>query len=225
MDKNYLIQPGQRNHFIDYFEAHFVWSQRAVGMHVLGQFRMVAEPNRFVWLRGFTDRAARLAGLRGFYKGPVWQKYRGRANEMIADSDQAYLLRLVGSDTGLTGGRTSETVAAELAAGTISPDTGLIGVDFFQCDPARIESASLETAANFRKAGIQVRAVMAADLIENDYPRLPIIQRAGEYVILSAYPSEAEFKGRRAPWGEAASVLRPHNTWQLAPTRQSPLRW
>ena len=60
--RNYLIQPGQRDHFIDYFEAHFIGSQQAVGMHVLGQFRMMGEPDRFVWLRGFTDRAARLAG-------------------------------------------------------------------------------------------------------------------------------------------------------------------
>ena len=75
------------------------------------------------------------------------------------------------------------------------------------------------------KAEIQVRAVKPADLIENDYPRLPIIQRAGEYVILSADPSEAQFNGPRAPWGEAASVLRPHNTFRLVPTRRSPLRW
>src|SRR5258708_4653627 len=189
--RNYLIKPAMRDHFIDYFEEHFIFSQQAVNMHVLGQFRVIGAPDRYVWLRGFADMATRLAGLHGFYDGPVWQKYRDRANEIIVDSDHVHLLRPLGSPPDLTCGRTPDTVAADLAAGTISPNTGVLAVDFYQTDPARIDSASAQLVESYRAAGIQVRSALAAELSENDFPRLPVIQKLGEFVIITAYASDA----------------------------------
>ena len=53
--RNYLLQQGAP--FIRYFEEHFLLSQRAEGMHPLGQFEVVGEPDRFVWIRGFRRHA------------------------------------------------------------------------------------------------------------------------------------------------------------------------
>lgn len=91
--RNYQMQPGRTREFIRYFEENFLFSQRDVGMHVLGQFEVVGEPDRFVWIRGFEDMASRFRGLDAFYGGPYWQARRATANAMIVDSDHVHLLR------------------------------------------------------------------------------------------------------------------------------------
>lgn len=53
--RQYTLHPGGRDVLIDLFEREFVETQEAVGMRVIGQFRDEADPNRFVWLRGFPD--------------------------------------------------------------------------------------------------------------------------------------------------------------------------
>ena len=70
--RNYLLAPGKTRDFIRYFEEHFLQSQRDQGMDPLGQFELVGEPDRFVWIRAFQDMPARLRGLTGFYSGPFW---------------------------------------------------------------------------------------------------------------------------------------------------------
>jgi hypothetical protein len=81
--RNYLIRDGMTRDFIRYFEEHFLFSQRGKGMHVLGQFEVVDDPNRFVWIRGFEDMAARLRGLSDFYAGSFWQARRSAVNAMV----------------------------------------------------------------------------------------------------------------------------------------------
>src|SRR5262245_56462337 len=129
--RNYLLQPGMQEHFIDYFEAVFLHSQEAAQMHVLGQFRLIDEPDHFVWLRGFRDMQTRLNSLQTFYGGPVWKKYGPLANRMMIDSDNVHLLRPLDGGGDLTCGKTVESVAADLAAGTISPHTGVVAIDFY----------------------------------------------------------------------------------------------
>jgi hypothetical protein len=53
------------------FEREFLDTQEATGMRVLGQFRDLDAPDRFVWLRGFPDMAQRRASLEAFYNGPA----------------------------------------------------------------------------------------------------------------------------------------------------------
>src|SRR5215470_8835451 len=102
--RNYRLADGAAGEFIRYFEEHFLVSQREEGMHVLGQFAVVGEPDRFVWLRGFEDMAARQRGLSRFYGGPFWLARRATANGMILDSDDVHLLRPLGAIEALTGG-------------------------------------------------------------------------------------------------------------------------
>jgi hypothetical protein len=65
-------------------------------MHVIGQFRDLDEPDHFVWLRGFRDMESRDRGLRAFYGGPVWERYKDAANATMIDSDNVFLLRPAG---------------------------------------------------------------------------------------------------------------------------------
>ncbi len=64
-------------------------------MTVLGQFRDLDDPDRFVWLRGFASMPARAHALAAFYDGPVWRAHRAAANATMIDSDNVLLLRPV----------------------------------------------------------------------------------------------------------------------------------
>ncbi|MFN8529748.1 MAG: NIPSNAP family protein [Anaerolineae bacterium] len=223
--RNYLIKPAQRDHFIDYFEEHFIASQQALNMFVLGQFRVIGQPDHFVWFRGFSDMATRLAGLQNFYSGPVWQKYRRRANEMILDSDHVHLFHQLDKPADLTGGRTVDQVLAELQEGTISPETGVVAVYFFQTSPDLVSSVSKQLVESYQIAGIHVRGCLASELSENDYPRLPVIQTPGKFVIISVYEDKMHFLERGAPSIPSTVTPEPHHSLLLAPTLRSPLRW
>ncbi|GLY63624.1 NIPSNAP family protein [Amycolatopsis taiwanensis] len=91
--RQYTLHPGQRDTLIELFDRELVEPQEAVGMHVIGQFRDLDDPDRFVWLRGFADMDSRLKGLTGFYGGPVWAAHRNAANATMIDSDDVLLLR------------------------------------------------------------------------------------------------------------------------------------
>jgi hypothetical protein len=67
--------------------------QNALDAHVLGTFRDLDDPDRFVWLRGFRDIPARGKALEAFYGGPVWQAHKNDANATTVDSDNVLLLR------------------------------------------------------------------------------------------------------------------------------------
>ncbi len=58
-----------------------------------GQFADLDDPDRFVWIRGFDDMAAREKTLSEFYFGPVWQAHRDEANPMLVDNDNVLLMR------------------------------------------------------------------------------------------------------------------------------------
>ncbi|MFC4066311.1 NIPSNAP family protein [Actinoplanes subglobosus] len=91
--RQYTLRPGRRDDLVELFDAEFVESQQELGMMVLGQFRDLDRPDRFVWLRGFADMAVRLRGLREFYGGPVWKEHGPAANDTMLDSDDVLLLR------------------------------------------------------------------------------------------------------------------------------------
>src|SRR4030095_14160855 len=57
--RQYTLHPGKRDVLIELFDREFVESQETLGMNIVGQFRDLADPNRFVWLRGFRDMTSR----------------------------------------------------------------------------------------------------------------------------------------------------------------------
>src|SRR5215470_12713383 len=71
--RQYTLKPGARDTLIKLFDREFVETQEAEGMRVVGQFRDLDRPDRFVWLRGFPDMTVRARALDAFYHGPTWK--------------------------------------------------------------------------------------------------------------------------------------------------------
>jgi hypothetical protein len=68
--RRYSLRPGTAAAFVEHFERHFLASQEAHGMDVVGQFTVPGDDARFVWVRRFLRPAERGAALRAFYSGP-----------------------------------------------------------------------------------------------------------------------------------------------------------
>ena len=66
--RQYTLRPGRRDDLIGLFETDLIAPQEAAGMALVGQFRDVDDPDRFVWLRGFPDMRARAEALGRFYQ-------------------------------------------------------------------------------------------------------------------------------------------------------------
>jgi hypothetical protein len=98
--RQYKLVPGQRETLIALFEREFIKTQEATGMTVIGQFRDLNNPNRFVWLRGFGDMASRARQLEEFYGGPIWKEHREAANATMIDSDNVLLLQRARTNSG-----------------------------------------------------------------------------------------------------------------------------
>ena len=129
--RNYPMRPLGRDSFIDNFEAHYLEEIERFGAFVMGQFRVMDEPNRFVWLRGFSDMAVREASLRGFYAGEVWKRHGQISMALFLRPLTVRLLRpLAGTD--LTAGATLASTLSAFAAGTCSVETDVVVVDILR---------------------------------------------------------------------------------------------
>src|SRR6185369_16854167 len=93
--RQYTLKSGRRDELIDLFEQNFVECQESVGASLIGQFRDLDNPDRFVWLRGFPDMVARAATLNAFYTGPIWKAHSRAANDTMIDTDNVLLLHPV----------------------------------------------------------------------------------------------------------------------------------
>src|SRR5258706_11874666 len=78
--RQYTLHAGRFDAFAQLFEDAFIEPQEAAGMTVIGQFRDLDDPDRFVWLRGFPDMPSRAVSLDAFYGGPIWKARRDAAN-------------------------------------------------------------------------------------------------------------------------------------------------
>lgn len=190
--RQYTTYPGKRDALIDLFEREFIESQEATGIHVVGQFRDLGDPNRYVWLRGFTDIPARATALGDFYSGPVWKAHRDAANATMYDSDNVLLLHPARSGTGfeLTGSeraaRGQPARAAGLVVATIyafaQPVTAAF-VDWFE--------SALRPA--FERAGSVVLAELVSDHSENTFPKLPVREGENVFVWIARYPDRRAY--------------------------------
>ena len=172
--RQYTLPPGKRDMLIDLFEREFVESQEAVGMTLIGQFRDLDDPDRFVWLRGFPDMEARRHSLEAFYSGPVWQAHGAAANATMIDSDNVLLLRPQEEASGFgPGDRRPRGASGRVVSGVhalYGPDDPL---------PGRFTH---ETVPALRKAGAASIAVLITDNSPNTFPQLPV--REGEQVLV-----------------------------------------
>lgn len=93
--RSYAAHPGQRDTLIDMFESIFLDAYQASGARILGTFRALDDPDRWVWIRAFANAASRGQVLRDFYAGEVWKRHAAACNNLIADVAAAILLRAI----------------------------------------------------------------------------------------------------------------------------------
>ena len=120
--RRYTQHPGRRDELIELFEREFVESQEELGARIVGTFRDVRDPDRFVWIRAFPDMAVRLAALQGFYGGPVWRAHSAAANATMIDSDDVHLLEPEAGEFEPAAGHERVVVALVAADGPALPE-------------------------------------------------------------------------------------------------------
>src|SRR5947207_516122 len=179
--RQYTLHPGKRDVLIDLFDREFVESQEALGMEVIGQFRDLDNPNRFVWLRGFRDMPSRAQVLKDFYGGPVWKAHREAANATMIDSDNVLLLHQATPTSGFSFGNKERPQAganearSELILATIYYLDAPVDAPFVQFFEKTVKPAVIGSGAT-------VLAYFVTEHSENTFPALPV--REGENVFV-----------------------------------------
>jgi len=190
--RQYTLHPGQRDVLIDLFDREFVETQEAEGMRVIGQFRDLDNPDRFVWLRGFANMPGRARSLGAFYGGPVWKAHRNAANATMIDSDNVLLLRPARPKSGFS----LEKLRRPVPGSTEVPKTLVIAtIYYFDAPPdaALIDSFEREVLPVHRSAGAATIGWFVTEESPNTFPALPV--REGEHVmvIFSQLPDRAAY--------------------------------
>jgi hypothetical protein len=233
--RQYTLRPGQREVLVDLFDRELVESQEAVGMAIVGQFRDLDDPDRFVWLRGFASMPARAAALAGFYGGPTWKAHSARANATMIDSDNVLLLRPVTAQSGFPA-----PAAARLPAGhgPAAPSCVLVTLYYGArpFGPAFAGFFDREVRPVLAETGAVPLACLQTEPAENTFPALPV--RTGENVFawLARFPSPAGLAdhlgrlGRSRAWQDrvlpalSGMITGEPERLRLAPTARSLLR-
>jgi hypothetical protein len=224
--RQYTLHPGRRDAFVAMFEREFIETQECVGNRVIGQYRDLDEPDRFVWLRGFADMPARAEALNAFYGGPVWKAHRDQANAHFIDTDNVLLLRAVAPAGGFAlGGLKRAAPGADLDA------AGLLVATIYTLDgPAHdgfIAYFRAEVAPELARAGIVLVGTFATETSANNFPRLPV--REGEHVFVwfALYASLGEYRQRSAAVARSVTadietcLKSPSQVLRLLPTPRS----
>lgn len=221
--RQYTLKPGRRDVLVDLFDQKFVAVQEDAGMTIVGQFRDLDAPNRFVWLRGFAGMPQRKLALETFYGGAVWQDNRSTANGTMIDSDNVLLLRPATASSGFAlqglarDGRPAGLVVVYLHYLTQPADASALG------------DLERRLRSILRASGAQLHAVLVSEHSPNTFTALPI--RSGEEVVawVAGFADQAAYDAQRAALEDIAKALEPIESapaerLHLSPTPQSLLR-
>jgi hypothetical protein len=229
--RQYTLVPGQRETLIALFESEFIETQEATGMTVIGQFRDLNNPDRFVWLRGFADMMSRARQLEEFYGGPVWKTHREAANVTMIDSDNVLLLRPASPSLGfhLEGAKRppvgSTTIRQDLLVATIYHLGKTAETDF----AAFFER---ELQPRLTKSGVSVSASFVTERHPNTFPRLPVRENTNVFVWFARFLDRKGYEKYATAIGEsmreretaeklAAMIVDQPEILMLSPTARS----
>jgi NIPSNAP len=177
--RQYTLRPGRRDELIDLFDSSLVEPQEADGMTVIGQFRDLDRPDRFVWLRGFPSMEERRASLEAFYTGPVWKRTSEAANATMLETDDVLLLRPASPDSAFR--LDGSTRAAD--AGGDGP--GLVTATILDLDGADPAEA-LERVQP--PEGGSLLGCHVTEPSPNTFPALPVREGENVLVCFAGYP-------------------------------------
>lgn len=229
------MHPGKRDVLIGLFDREFIESQEALGIKIIGQFRDLDRPDRFVWLRGFRDMSSRARALTDFYGGPVWKARREAANATMIDSDNVLLLRPALPTSGF-----SLENMKRPPAGSVEVPTSLVVATIYYFERPVVpdfinffEQALKPVATTL---GATICAYFVTENSENTFPALPV--RAGENVFVwfstfqdwAAYENYVAVLSQSERWRDEVSgglkryLDRAPEVLKLSPTARSQLR-
>jgi hypothetical protein len=179
--RQYTLHPQRFDIFTTLFEREFIEPQEAAGITVIGQFRDLDDPNRFVWLRGFADMEARAHALETFYGGTLWKSLRDEANANFVDTDNVLLLRPASVD-----GAIDLHGLARTPRGTPVDSSGLVVVAVYPVDRADADEFKRWFERDMKpalaQAGIEISGWFETEPAPNTFPRLPV--REGEHMLV-----------------------------------------
>lgn len=234
--RQYTLHPGQRDVLIELFERVLLDPQEALGATLIGQFRDMEDPNRFVWLRGFLDMDKRLATLQAFYGGSLWQEYRAEANATLVDSDNVLLLRPARPTSGFLLDPTDRPPPGALEE---APGLVVATILSFETPPQAdfLDFFEDTLAPALARNGALILAYFVTEERANTFPALPV--REGEQVFVwfsgfrdqAAYHEHVAALARSREWYEQIWEPLRHRlkaapeVLKLAPTARSLVRW
>ena len=176
--RSYEIVPGGVPAFVEHFEAHFLVSQAALGMDIVGLFTVPGDDARFVWVRRFRDPDGRAEALAAFYGGSVWREFGPRANELMVDHTDVHLLVPDPSGPPFVEGDVPRACPRTVVIATYDlADAEL---------PAAAMSRELAAAPD---SGVTELGRLVTAGVRNDFPRLPVHEDVTVGVWLLADPS------------------------------------
>jgi quinol monooxygenase YgiN len=233
--RDYTLHPEQRDVLIELFDREFVESQEEVGMMIIGQFRDLDDPNRFVWLRGFRDMPTRAKALSAFYGGPIWKAHRDVANATMVDSSNVLLLRPVRPNSGFPSENNDRPpigyteVPDRLVVATLYYFDAPVGTEFLDFFERMLKPELMDSGAS-------ILAYFVTESSENTFPQLSVREGENLFVWFSSFTDEAAYQHHVAAlsesrrWqGEIAEVLTNFlkgtpEIRKLSPTSRSQLR-
>ncbi len=220
--RQYTLKPGQRDTLIDLFERHFIESQEAAGMTLVGQLRDRRRDDRFVWLRGFANMEARHQALESFYGGPVWAAHRNEANATMLETNDVLLLRPARPELAF---RLDDATRATRSDGR-GAVTVLAGV--YQMpqpvDAQTVARFERQVAPLLQGHGVRLEGVFITEPSPNTFTKLPV--REGEHVLVW-FGTIARDQLAQSPVDRLASLVtldnQPVTLLELEPTPRSRL--
>lgn len=230
--RQYTLHPGQRDVLIDLFDREFIETQEAEGMRIIGQFRDLDNPNRFVWLRGFSNMPERARALAAFYGGPAWKTHSKTANATMVDAANVLLLRPARPTSGFS----LEKLQRSAFGSTEVPKRLVIGtIYYFDESPSKdfIDFFEREVAPLLRDAGASIIARFVTENSPNTFPALPVREGEQVFVFFSAFRDAASYEhhvaelGRSRRWTDGTlkalltRIKRPPEILRLSPTARS----
>lgn len=187
--RNYPMRPFGRDSFIDNFEAHYLEEIERCGAIAMGQFRVVGDPDRFVWLRGYADIVQREPSLRGFYAGDIWKRHGPISKALFLRPLTVRLLRPL-NGTDLTAGGTLAATLSAFAAGTCSVETGLVVLNIFRVAEAHRRDELVDmlrgSAPALEGADSEIRGLLVAEERQDGWDE-EVIRDQREVVLMTAH--------------------------------------
>ena len=225
--RQYTLRGGKRDTLISMFEESFQQPLNDDGAHVIGTFRDLDDPDRFVWMRGFRDMASRPQALSRFYDGPIWKAGNSAANATMLDSDNVLLLKPASPDSGFH------------ATNAANKDE-IIGVNIYYL--ANVEAQAFvkffdeSMLPHIAQLGAKPIARLVTEESPNNFPRLPVREHDRVFAWFARWPNlDAEnafaarfhaLSGWRDTTPEAVfpALMRKPERLRLAPNAKSELR-